>query len=287
MKRTALLIAAGMTLFSLTLGAQTKKHMSTRFQGFEREYFISLPEKAEGAPLIFCLHGHGGHAEGYRPELEQVALEHGFAVCYPQGLKSPIGKPSWNVRYPSQEGMQTDDIAFMVHLTKVLPEEYGLSPVNVFFSGMSNGGEMCYIMAYTHPETFRAICSMAGLQMGWTVKELQPKGAVPFMEVHGTADKTSRWEGDPDNKYGWGQYLAVPAAVSNIVAMNKCIHYEKTELPLLKEDAHPVILHHYDLGTDGAEVLFYEVVGGTHSWALDALDSCGEMVRFFERHLAK
>lgn len=285
MKRISLLIAAGMTLFSLALGAQTAKHVTTEFQGFEREYFLSLPENPSGAPLIFCLHGHGGHAQGYRPELEKVALEHGFAICYPQGLNSPVGKPSWNVRYPSQEGMLTDDVAFMVYLAKAIPEEYGLSPVNVFFSGMSNGGEMCYIMAYTHPESFRAICSIAGLQMGWTLDELQPRGAVPFMEVHGTGDTTSRWVGDPDNEYGWGRYLAVPAAVSNIVAMNRCVRYAKSELPLLEENSHPVVLHRYDLGTEGAEVLFYEVVGGTHSWAMGDMDTCTEMVKFFESHL--
>lgn len=285
MKRIIIIVIAALLACPALLSAQTKKHVSTRFQGFEREYFIALPDKpAEGKPLVFCLHGHGGHAEGYRPELEAVCMERGFAICYPQGLKSPIGKPSWNVRYPSQEGMQTDDIAFMVHLAKTLPAEYGLNPENVFFSGMSNGGEMCYIMALTHPDVFRAIASMAGLQMGWTVNELTPCGHVPFMEVHGTGDKTSRWEGDPDNNYGWGAYLAVPAAVANIVSMNKCVRYEKTELPLKSEDAHQVILHRYDRGADDSEVLFYEVVGGTHSWALGDLDSCGEILNFFERH---
>ena len=288
MKRIITVTIIALLAFQAVSLAQTKKHVSTRFQGFEREYFITIPDSlAEGRPLIFCLHGHGGHAEGYRPELEAEAMKHGFAICFPQGLKSPIGKPSWNVRYPSQKGMQTDDVAFMVHLAKTLPAEYGLDPRNVFFSGMSNGGEMCYIMALTHPYVFRAIASMAGLQMGWTVDELTPCGHVPFMEVHGTGDKTSRWEGDPDNQYGWGAYLAVPAAVANIVSMNKCVHYTKTELPLKSEGANPVILHHYDRGAEGSEVLFYEVVGGTHSWALDHLDSCGEILRFFEKHLAE
>lgn len=273
---------------AMSMRAQERQHVSTRFQGFEREYYICIPDSlAPGKPLIFCLHGHGGNAEKYHPDLEQTARKYGYAVCYPQGLPSPIGKNSWNVRYPSQEGMQTDDIAFMVHLAKTLPAKYGLNPDNVFFSGMSNGGEMCYIMALQHPEVFRAIASIAGLQMGWTVQELEPKGHVPFLELHGTADMTSRWEGDPDNRYGWGQYIAVPAAVANMVSMNKCIHYTRTELPLYKEDSHPVILHRYDRGTDGCEVLLYEVVGGAHKWGTADIDTNEEMLRFFDSHLAR
>ena len=29
-----------------------------------------------------------------------------------------------------------------------------------------------------------------------------------MMEVHGTEDKTSKWEGDPFNEGGWGSYLS-------------------------------------------------------------------------------
>lgn len=284
------IIIALLALIACRTMAQTRtnKHVYTDFQGFEREYFISIPDSlAEGKPLIFCLHGHGGRAEGYKPDLEAEILGHGFAVCFPQGLKSPIGKTGWNVRYPSQKGMKTDDIAFIVHLAKTLPAEYGLNPTNVFMTGMSNGGDMCYLMALTHPDVFRAIAAMAGVQVGWTVDEITPCGHVPFMAVNGTADRLAWWEGDPDNQYGWGTYLAVPASVGTIVSMDRCVHYTRTELPLKAEGACPVILHHYDRGTDGAEVLLYEVIGGAHDWAVDHLDSYGEILRFFERHIAR
>lgn len=261
-----------------------QKH-TVRYRGAEREYYISLPENAgPDTPLVFCLHGYGGKAGKYRPEMELECLRRGYAICYPQGLKAPIGKTGWYVRYPKQEGMKDNDVDFMLYLAKTLPREFGLSRENVFFSGMSNGGEMCYIMAYKHPEAFRAIASVAGLQMGWTLRELKPRGAVPFMEIHGTGDMTSRWSGDPDNSYGWGEYLAVPSAVANIVSMNGCREYSKVELPLLSDKSRQVILHRYTRGRNDSEVLLYEVVGGPHSWALSDMDTPAAILDFFDRY---
>lgn len=275
------------SLLSAALCQAAPSHKTIKFKGQEREYWISLPEGASSAtPLVICLHGYGGKAEGYKPGFEKKALERGFAVCFPQGLKAPKGKTGWNVRYPKQEGMTSDDIAFVVFLSRQLPKLFSLSPENVFMAGMSNGGEMCYLMAYRCPKAFRAIASVAGLQMGWIKDELKPKGPVPFFEIHGTEDKTSRWEGDPDNQYGWGEYLPVPAAVANIVSINDCRLYSKTELPALPGTDKKVILHSYTRGAEDTEVAFYEVIGGTHSWAEDAVDTYGIIFDFFSRHLA-
>ena len=293
---TALLFLLCLT--PLTLCAQATRRGTLTFQDYEREYYITLPAAdapsvAEGQnpPLILCLHGYGGHAENACPPLAEAAAAAGWAVCCPQGLNDPTGNPGWNVRYPSQTGMEVDDVAFMLHLAAVLPEQYGLDAGNVFFTGMSNGGEMCYLMAYTHPEAFRAIASIAGLQMEWIMREHPtPSVVVPFMEVHGTADTVSYWEGDPTNQYGWGRYLAVPVAVSHIVTQNRCTHYEATALPLLHPDvpSHPVVLHHsLPTSPDGAEVLLYEVQGGNHSWSFDDLDTIAAVLDFFSRHLAR
>ena len=65
---------------------------------------------------------------------------------------------------------------------------------------------------------------------------------IAFMEVHGTGDMTSRWEGDPINQFGWGAYLAVPVAVGAVAAANKCMYQETTELPQIKNK---VIFHRY------------------------------------------
>ena len=83
-------------------------------QGLEREYYLYRPEGLKaGAPLVIVLHGYGGSALKGKKAMMDVADKNGFAVCYPQGIKDPKGKPGWNVRYPSQEGMKTDDVKFL------------------------------------------------------------------------------------------------------------------------------------------------------------------------------
>jgi polyhydroxybutyrate depolymerase len=138
-------------------------------------------------------------------------------------------------------------------------------------------------MAYRHPELFRAYATIAGLTMQWAYKEWKAKRPVPIMEVHGTADKTSMWEGDPEDTGGWGAYVSVPLAVGYWAAQARCTHEEITELPLKGE--HPVVLHRYLGGDDGIEVRLYEVQGAKHSWHLADMDTCEEMWRFFRRYL--
>ena len=61
-----------------------------RFKGEEREYFLLVPDSlGPSRPLVVMLHGYGGKAEGYRPEMAEAARRHGFALCIPQGLKDP------------------------------------------------------------------------------------------------------------------------------------------------------------------------------------------------------
>jgi polyhydroxybutyrate depolymerase len=74
-----------------------------RHQGMDRTYWLYIPENLRpDAPLVFVLHGYGGKAEGYRPEMVATAKKHGFAVCYPQGAKDGKGKNCWNVGYSFQ-----------------------------------------------------------------------------------------------------------------------------------------------------------------------------------------
>lgn len=271
-----------------TLYEQATRH-TMKFQGYEREYYMYVPDSlAPGRPLVFMLHGYGGTAYGYRPEMLETARKHGFALCVPQGVKEDGKyKAGWNVRYPKQAEMKTDDVAFIVKLAKKVQKDFGLSRQNTFFSGMSNGGEMAYIMAYQHPEMWAAIASVAGLEMKWLSDGPAPRGHVPFMEIHGTADPTSHWEGDPFNEGGWGEYMAVPMAVGNIVSANKCVYEETTVLPLKdpQKPSRKVTLHKYLGSPYGCEVRLYEVDGAKHAWHLDDLDTTEEIWAFFEQYL--
>lgn len=71
--------------------------------GLERTYRLYLPEGVpDNAPLVFVLHGYGGNFNLDRYGMNEAADRHGFAVCYPQGVKDGRGKTCWNVGYRSR-----------------------------------------------------------------------------------------------------------------------------------------------------------------------------------------
>ncbi len=242
--------------------------------------------QTDGMPLVVVLHGYGGKALGDGLRFIELADLHGFAVCWPQGAEDGTGHSCWNVGYPFQAGYRIDDTAYLRRLVIHLQKNFGVSRRNVFLTGMSNGGEMCYKMAAEHPETFSAIASIAGLTL--TSMSTDYRRPIPFMEVHGTADKISAWDGDPQNKGGWGAYLSVPSAVSHIVSANRCVALSTTEIPA---EHKRVILHHFTEGIPSrrggpsSEVLLYEVRGGDHSWSERYIPTCDLVWEFFSRYV--
>ena len=255
-------------------------HGTFKHQGMTREYYLYTPENLKkGAPLVLCLHGYGGSGAHGNADLMDAADRHGFAICYPDGSPDPRGYKSWNVGYPFQKGMKTDDVDLMVKLSKHLKKEHGFK--DAFLTGMSNGGEMCYLTAQRKPKAFKAIASIAGLTLT-AMMPLKYKEPVPFMEVHGTEDRVSEWTGDPEDKGGWGAYMAVPAALSHIIAANGCVSETITALPR-REGRNQVILHHFQGGK--ADVLVYKVIGGDHSWSDKDMDTCDAVLEFFSHYL--
>ena len=195
-----------------TLTEHTFKH-----KGVEYDYWLYIPKNmAEDAPLLMVFHGYGSKdipsiKYGFHP----VADKHGFAICYPRGPKDFKGKHYWSVGYQFHidNGAERDDVGFAVKLAKHLQKRYNLSTKNLFATGHSNGGAMCYMLAYQAADTFTAVAPMSGHIMECRYRTLKPKRAIPLMEVHGTEDKLSRWNGDPYNNDGWGADIAIPCAV--------------------------------------------------------------------------
>lgn len=242
--------------------------------------------QTDGMPLVVVLHGYGGKALGDGLRFIELADLHGFAVCWPQGAEDGTGHNCWNVGYPFQADYRIDDTAYLRRLVRHLQKNFGVSRRNVFLTGMSNGGEMCYKMAAEHPETFSAIASIAGLTL--VSMSTDYRRPVPFMEVHGTDDSVSAWCGDPENRGGWGAYLSVPAALSHIISANRCVGETISEI---SSEHKRVILHRFTGGLPAfkndspADVLLYEVLGGDHSWSDRYIPTCDLIWEFFSRYV--
>lgn len=276
--------------FLLLLSAATGYTQETpeytlRSGGVKRTYRLHLPDGLpDGAPLVIVLHGYGSSATPERFDMNRIADRHGFAVCYPQGERDSRSKTCWNVGYPFQADMKTDDVRFLSDLIRHLQKKHRLSRRNVFCTGMSNGGDMCYLLASRCPERFAALGPVAGFMSVEILQQDRNPRPIPLFEIHGTADRTTRWEGDLKNEGGWGAYVAIPAAVSYWAAKNKCLEHRIDTLPCRPGDLQ-VIAHRYTGGTGGNEVWLYETVGGKHSWRETGVDTGEELWRFFSRYV--
>ena len=256
---------------------------SVKVDGYQRQLVMYLPDGLQpNAPLVFILHGYGAGIWRENPMLA-AADRHGFAVCLPQGLKDPQGEPSWNVGYPFQQGWKVDDVKALCHIARYVQKHYRLSRQNTFLTGMSNGGEMCYLMAYSNQSTFKAMAPIAGLTMAWIYEQMEAPRPIPLMEIHGTEDRVSEWMGDMENKGGWGAYLPVPLAIGYWIAKNRCSHEQVENVQ--GHEGHLIIKHRYSSPTTGCDVWLYEVVGGVHSWFTNDIDTGEEVWQFFSRYL--
>ncbi len=281
MKRIITSLVAILLIIGSALG-QPKEYRCT-IDGVERLYKLHLPEgiKPE-APLVFVLHGYGSGIEHVLSKgFTQAADRHGFAVCYPQGSKDSRGNNCWNVGYPFQADMTVDDISFLCQLAEKLQKEHRLSADKTFLTGMSNGGEMCYLLAYSSQKTFKAVAPIAGLTMAWMPEKYTKPSPIPLFEIHGTEDRVSEWTGDLQNKGGWGAYIAVPEAVDYWVERNGCKNVVTDTLYMKGEGGHKTITHKYTEPGSGCEVWLYEVVGAGHTWFNDDMDTAEEIWKFF------
>ena len=271
------------TLFVLSCENSRKKDLITLpvqtflSGGLEREYMLYIPQSAEkNSPLVFMLHGLGSTHTiimNYS-QMNQVADKHGFVVCYPQGIRgaentrhTKKGTPFWNVGYETHKNETVDDVSFIKSLAIYLQQEYNLDPEKTFCAGMSNGGDMSYLLGCEAPDIFKAIAPITGCMMGWIYESCNKNDPVPVFQVHGTADKTTYYDGDVDNRDKWGAYMGVETTINFWVDRNECKEVNIDTLPDIdRNDGSIVITEKYTGGRNNNEVWFYKVINGDHEW---------------------
>ena len=285
LKITLIAVIAACTIFTVSADNGNKSTVyNCVIDGVERTYKLYLPQNIEPkAPLVFVLHGYGGSFNLDDKGFNEAADRYGFAVCYPQGSKDRRGKNCWNVGYPFQADMNVDDVSFLCKLAKKLQKEHKLSRRNTFCTGMSNGGEMSYLLAYDRQSTFKAVAPIAGLTMEWMTKAYTRTRSIPLFEIHGTEDRTSEWTGDLENKGGWGAYIAVPDAVNYWVKRNGCKRETVDTLALKNSDSNRVVAHKYIGAKGGKDVWLYEIISGKHTWGNKDIDTAEEIWKFFSK----
>ena len=240
------------------------------FDKLEREFILYLPDNLENnAPLVFVLHGYTGSAVEIMDYsgMNAIADANGFAVCYPQGIVDSFGNTFFNVGYAFQENETVNDVGFIVELAEYLQSTYTLSTTNTFATGMSNGGDMSYMLACQASNTFRAIAPVAGAIFENIYNSCNPVNPIPVFETHGTNDDVTLFEGDPYNNDGWGVYLDIPSTIDYFVNQNNLTMMSVENLPNNNNsDGSTIESYIYSSPETTNEVWLYKVINGGHDW---------------------
>ena len=264
------------------------------FEGLERKYLYYEPTNLpDNAPLIVVMHGYGDNNSAIRnySGMNNIADIYGFAVCYPRGTRDNNGNGSrfFNVGYDFNLGIDTvNDLGFIEALAVYLQQTHNLDPQRTYATGMSNGGDMCYKIACHGSGVFKAVAPVAGMVLQSIVNTNSNYTPIPILEIHGTEDNVTYWEGDMNNIDGWGAYPSIPNMIDYFADLNGSTTTIIDTLPNSNTtDGSNVIREKYSqIGSNCNQVWLYKIIGGGHDWPgasgnMD-INPGVEMVQFFE-----
>ncbi len=249
---------------------------SITVDGRERTFIFHLPANLSPdtpLPLVIALHGGGG--SGFDMErlteggFNKLADEEHFIVVYPDA----VGK-HWNdgrnlsKYYSHRENI--DDVAFISALIDYFAENYNADRNRVYVVGMSNGGLMTYRLACEIPGKLAAV-AVVGVSLSENLyKNCSSMVPVPILIILGTEDPLVPWNGGELHlgPIKLGKAVSINETVSYWVRRNGCTFSSvKAHLPDKDpEDGTRVWMERYYNCRDDAEVVFYGVEGGGHTW---------------------
>lgn len=249
--------------FSQTvINAQQTIMGSLEFDGLNRTFRLYVPNSYnpnEAAPLVINLHGYGSSSveQEVYGDFRPVADTAGFLVVHPNGTPDNFNIMHWNTFGTSN----VDDVGFLSALIDTLSTVYNIDAKRVFSTGMSNGGFMSFSLACLLSDRIAAIASVTGSMTLAQLNNCVPGRPVPVLQVHGTADGTVPYEGNP-------LFVPVQTVLDFWVGHNNCATTPViTEVPDIDpNDGCTAEQYLYPYGDNGSVVEHYKVLGGGHSW---------------------
>jgi polyhydroxybutyrate depolymerase len=254
-------LAAGLVLLALLAYRIMDRRSGTlESSGEKRAYLLHVPDGYDPsipAPLVISIHGF---AEWPAHQMQisrwnDLADEYGFLVVYPSGTDFP--KRWRTTRFGP--GDPLIDVAFISALIDRLAAEYTLDPARIYVNGLSNGGGMSFVLSCELSDRIAAFGAVAGAYV-YPLEACNPARPVPAILFHGTADPIVPYMGGPSHSFDI-PFPVIPEWVAALADRNGCGR-EPDELPA----AGAVSAVRFTGCRDDAEVVFYSIAGGGHTW---------------------
>jgi polyhydroxybutyrate depolymerase len=260
--------------------------------GIEREYILHVPptyDPSRPAPLVISMHGAANWPafQMRASQWNRVADEHGFLVVYPGGQGAML--KTWRLQGRSTPS-RMPDVVFISELIDHVSSSYAVDSRAIYANGLSNGGGMTFVLACTLAHriaAFGVVAAAVTIPMDWCT-DTRP---APVIAFHGTADRLTPYDGGTR----WiapRPFPCIPDWTARWAANNDC-----ARVPLETRIAPDVTRRSYRGCANAAEVLFYSIEGGGHTWpggppmpewllgkTTQSIDASREMWAFFSRH---
>ena len=265
--------------------------LSVQYGGLQRTVLLHIPEGTPAnAPLIIVIHGYSSQAASIASYsgFKELADQEKFIVAFPQGTVDAEGYTFFNVGYAFHEDVTVNDLGFIQYLVELIQTDHGASKEHVFATGMSNGGDMSFYLACEASEHFAAFAPVAGTMLQHIYQDCSPQEPRPIMAVNGTADDVTYYNGDLENRDGWGVYLDMATIVDLWRGLGELNQTEESQLPDLDAtDGSTVSRTRYYSTEHRREFLLYRVENGGHDWPgvwgnMD-LETTSEIWEFFSK----
>ena len=245
--------------------------------GLERTFNLYLPPSYDGkseVPLLFLLHGGGGSGKRMVnfTGFDKQAVEHGFIIVCPDGFQH-----HWNdgrIGTSRAHKDNVDDVGFIAGLIDSLSKEFKIDKSRVYSTGISNGAMMSYRLALELPDRIAAIGTVVGALPEPLSKKDWSGRPVPAIIINGTKDPLVPYEGGEVRlkMKKLGRVISVPDTARFFARHNRCGDTPKVSDFQLKshKSGMKVSKTVYPNCANGADVEFYSIEGGGHSWPRDS-----------------
>ena len=133
----------------------------------ERNYRLYIPandETADQRPLLVMVHGCRQDAQTFATATRMNALadKHGFAVLYPDQSDTANLHRCWNW-FETETLAKRGEVAIMLAMIDRAVKRSTADPENVAIAGLSSGGALAALLAYSHPDRFSSVAVHSGL----------------------------------------------------------------------------------------------------------------------------
>jgi len=252
------LLLAAVLLLSTYIVLINQSNGKIVVNGEDRSYILYVPKNLDPvkpAPLIISIHGFADWPANQveTTQWNKMADQYGFIVVYPRGTGFPL---HWRATSPASA---VNDIAFINALIDKLENEHNIDPKRIYADGFSNGGGMTFVLSCELSDRIAAIAGMSGAYL-YPWESCQPDRPVPLIAFHGTADPIVPFMGGPSSSFEL-PFSAIPEWVDLYALHNGC----SVDTESLTSTGQVSGIR-YPGCSENAEVIFYTITNGGHSW---------------------